>query len=175
MVDKVTEEQRQLAVRIASEISDEQRQAVRDWIDRMMAIRNGDSTASVQVKEAVSATTDTSILWPIISVAGQEIKRMAWDDRGVLGRFGVGAALGLMMFGPQGAGIAAFGSAIGVPLWVLFGTGGVVLSAVYDELSKSKASDKGGESNGDEKKYLMNDKCPLLFVPCLKDGLVVYA
>ena len=52
-----------------------------------------------------------------------------------------GAALGLVLFGTQGAGIAALGAAIGVPLWIVFGAGAAFLGVLYEEITR-KTADK---------------------------------
>lgn len=45
------------------------------------------------------------------------------------------------MFSGQGAGIAALGGAIGVPLWVVFGAGGAFVGVFIDE-AKRRVDDK---------------------------------
>jgi hypothetical protein len=40
----------------------------------------------------------------------------------------------------QGAGIAALGGAIGLPLWVVFGAGGAFLGVLIEEIRKSRRS-----------------------------------
>lgn len=42
----------------------------------------------------------------------------------------------------SGAGIAAFGTAIGVPVWVVLGAGGVFLGALYEEITGEKPNSK---------------------------------
>jgi hypothetical protein len=71
------------------------------------------------------------------------MKRLAWDDRGLNVRLGMGgAAVGIALFGGQGAGIAALGTAIGVPLWVVFGAGAAFLGVLYEEIT-GKARPQG--------------------------------
>ncbi len=69
-------------------------------------------------------------------LAFESLKSVAWDDRGVVARAGiVSAVVAAVLFGSQGAGIAALGTAIGVPLWVVFGAGGAFIAAMYKELT----------------------------------------
>jgi hypothetical protein len=50
---------------------------------------------------------------------------------------GIAAAAGAFaLFPGAGAGIAAFGGAVGVPLWMVFGGGSMFLKVLYDELTK---------------------------------------
>ncbi len=68
-------------------------------------------------------------------------KRLTWDERGLKSRLGLsGAAAGLVIFGGQGAGIAALGTAIAVPLWVVLGAGATFAGFLYEELTRSKDS-----------------------------------
>ena len=54
-------------------------------------------------------------------------------------RLGISAAaLGLLFFSGQAAGIAAMGGAIGVPLWIVFGAGGTFAGVLIDEIKKRK-------------------------------------
>lgn len=75
-------------------------------------------------------------------MVGRELKRLGWDERGLKGRLGVGgAATGLLLFGSQGAGIAALGTAFAVPLWVVFGAGATFIGVLYDEITSKKSGD----------------------------------
>lgn len=46
-----------------------------------------------------------------------------------------GVLVTLTALGNAGAGIAAFGGAIGVPLWLVVGSGGLVLGTIIDKLA----------------------------------------
>lgn len=73
----------------------------------------------------------------MVKILAQETKRLGWDERGTKSRFGIaGAGIGLAVFGGQGAGIAALGGAIGVPLWVVLGAGAYFAPVLIDELAK---------------------------------------
>ncbi len=70
-------------------------------------------------------------------VCFESLKGAAWEDRGLVARAGiVSAVVAAVLFGSQGAGIAALGTAIGVPLWVVFGAGGAFVAALYKELAE---------------------------------------
>jgi hypothetical protein len=51
-----------------------------------------------------------------------------------------GAAVGVALFGGQSAGIAALGTAIGVPLWVVFGAGAAFAKSLHSELGRKSAT-----------------------------------
>ena len=48
----------------------------------------------------------------------------------------MGAAVTALTLSGQGAGIAALGGAIGVPLFVVFGAGGALAGVIIDEVRK---------------------------------------
>lgn len=73
------------------------------------------------------------------SVTAQALKDLAWDNRGLPGRLGIATAVvTALTLGSQGAGIAALGTAIGVPLWVLFGAGAAFLGDIYERFTGKK-------------------------------------
>ena len=69
-------------------------------------------------------------------LTGKALKELGWDNRGLSGRLGIATAIGtVVIFGGQGAGIAALGTAIGVPLWVVFGAGAAFLGEIYERFT----------------------------------------
>jgi hypothetical protein len=46
------------------------------------------------------------------------------------------AGTAFALFGPANAGIAALGSAVAVPLWVVFGAGAMFARHLYEELGR---------------------------------------
>jgi len=51
------------------------------------------------------------------------------------------AAIAAVAFSGKGAGIAALGGAIGVPLWVVLGAGGAFAGVLIEEIQRSLPSD----------------------------------
>lgn len=69
-------------------------------------------------------------------LTGKALKELGWDNRGLSGRLGIATAIATaVIFGSQGAGIAALGTAIGVPLWVVFGAGAAFLGEIYERFT----------------------------------------
>jgi|SRR5690606_23115558 len=100
--------------------------ALSELSDDLVALYKSDATA---ISKSKRATT-------LISLA---LKDLAWDDRSLPARLGIAAAVvTAITFGGQGAGIAALGTAIGVPLWVLFGAGAMFLGELYERLTGKK-------------------------------------
>lgn len=129
-------QQRQLAVVISNNANQSERDALLRWSAGLLAIKGMDVSASKKAKEAIQLTVKSKIVIPVAKLIGKEVKRHAWDERGTKSRFGlIGAGTGLVLFGGQGAGIAALGTAIGVPLWIVLGAGATFAGMLVEELS----------------------------------------
>jgi hypothetical protein len=128
-------EQRAIATRIAGRASEHQREALLLWMVRLLQIRDSSASAVQKAKQAVLLTSRSKVVWPMVKILGHEVKRVGWDERDSKSRFGIaGAGVGLALFGTQGAGIAALGGAIGVPLWIVLGAGAYFAPLLIDEL-----------------------------------------
>ena len=134
-----TNKRQQLSVRIANATTDAEKEALRLWIEKLLAIRESSLPTRQKAKSALAATQESKVVIPTVKVIARELKRLAWDDRGLKGRSFIGVSAGaLAVFGGQGAGIAALGTAVGVPLWVVLGTGAVVVAGLYEDLFGEK-------------------------------------
>ena len=130
-------EKRAVALRVASSASEVEREALLFWVVRLIQIRESSLSGIQKAKQALQLTSKSKVVWPVVKILSQEVKRLGWDERGTKSRFGmVGAGVGLALFGSQGAGIAALGTAIGVPLWVVLGAGAYFAPVLIDELMK---------------------------------------
>lgn len=131
--------QREVATHIVRGISPQERAALALYVATLYRIRASQAHPMVKAKDAWAATLSAEVIWPVVRTILQEVKRHAWDERGLKGRAGLASSVAaLAMFGSQGAGIAALGGAIGVPLWLVFGAGGAFLAALYEELDGKK-------------------------------------
>ncbi|KQP30603.1 hypothetical protein ASF49_13955 [Methylobacterium sp. Leaf104] len=93
----------------------------------------------------MALTFASKAVWPVVKIIGRQTKRVTWDDRSTTARFGLGGAIaGAVLFGGQSAGIAALGTAVGVPLWVVLGAGASFANVLREELSR-----KGKGTPGD--------------------------
>ncbi len=76
------------------------------------------------------------------TLTAKAVKELGWDNRGLSGRLGIATAIATaVIFGGQGAGIAALGTAIGVPLWVVFGAGAAFLGDIYERFTGKRRSE----------------------------------
>lgn len=88
---------------------------------------------------ALRMTASEKVVWPIAKTIAAEVKRVVWEDRGLPARIGAGAAaIGAVVLGGQSAGIAALGTAVGVPLWIVLGAGGAFAGVLIEELTKRR-------------------------------------
>lgn len=143
MTDQSPEKQNQLAVKIAASASAPEKEALRIWIEGLLALKATNLPAVQKAKRAISLTASSKVVLPTVKIIARETKRLAWDERGLKGRLGIGgAAVGVALFGGQGAGIAALGTAIGVPLWVVFGAGAAFAGVLYEEITGKRPSPK---------------------------------
>lgn len=143
MTEPTPEKQRQLAVRVASAASAAEKEAIRLWIEQLLEIKASAIPSTQKAKQALALTARSEVIFPAVKMIARETKRLAWDERGLKGRLGIGgAAVGLTLFGGQGAGIAALGTAIGVPLWVVFGAGAAFAGVLYEEITGNKPNPK---------------------------------
>jgi hypothetical protein len=130
-------EGREIATRIATTASEQEREALLLWMVQLLQVRDSSSNSVQKAKRAVVLTSKSKVIWPMVKLLAHEVKRVGWDERGTKSRFGIaGAGVGLAFFGTQGAGIAALGGAIGVPLWVVLGAGAYFAPVLIDELRK---------------------------------------
>ncbi|WP_207002610.1 hypothetical protein [Trinickia mobilis] len=131
---------RALIVKVVERANAEERLALAEWAKQLIAIRDGDLSPAEKMKHAIALTHRSKAILPFIAAIGFEIKRLGWDERSWAARIGLSAALATAaVVGGEGAGIAALGGAIGVPLWILFGAGGVAAGALIDEATKSRS------------------------------------
>ena len=168
-----SEKSRQVLDRIAASADDKQKQALVQWADTLLTIKESNASLAKKLARSISATANFSTIKPLILLIGRELtprelsnlsedllstynsklpstakfkqalaltgkalKELGWDNRGLSGRLGIATAIGTaLIFGGQGAGIAALGTAIGVPLWVVFGAGAAFLGEIYERFT----------------------------------------
>lgn len=122
--------------------------ALQLWAQRLLALRERDVSRLQKMREALRLTRDSKVVWPAVKIAASKAKQIGWDDRSPKARIGLGAAaIGAAVFGGKSAGIAALGTAVGVPLWVVLGAGASFAAGIVEEISRrSKRSDDASYS-----------------------------
>ena len=121
MTDKL---ENQVATELLEGATPEERLALSKWASALLAIRDGSDDGFGKARAAFMATVDSTTAWPLIRRIGDAIKRNAWDERSTTERAGVGAATAMVaLFGGTFAVLTALGTAVGTPLWIVFGSG----------------------------------------------------
>jgi len=139
MAEPSIDKQKQLVTTILQSANSVEKDALRIWIERLLELKSSNLPAVQKAKKAILLTSESKVVIPTVKIIGRETKRYAWDERSIKGRLGLGGvAVGLALFGGQGAGMAALGTAIGVPLWVVFGAGAAFAGLLYEEITGQK-------------------------------------
>jgi len=136
--DEKTKE-RELAITIVQAASPNDRVILQQWITQLLVLKDAPLGRLEKAKRAIAITASSKAAVTAAKLVAKHVKRVAWDERSTAARFGMGGvALGLAAFGSQGAGIAALGTAVGVPLWVISGAGASMAGVLLEELTRSK-------------------------------------
>lgn len=131
----------QFALTLVQSASQPERIALAKWANDLLRLRDSNLGPLDKAHQAIGVTLDAEVIWPAIKVLGSEIKRIGWDERSLPAKIGLsGVALAASVFSGKGAGIAALGGAIGVPLWVVFGAGGAFVGVLIEEISRINES-----------------------------------
>lgn len=139
--------QRQLAVTISLSANESEAHALRLWVQGLLRIRESDLSAYAKAKQAVSLTASSKVILPVLKIVAKQSKVHGWDNRSAAQRVGMGAAAtGVALFGGANAGIAALGTAIGVPLWIVLGGGAMFAKYLFDELTRKNSTTGTGAS-----------------------------
>ncbi|QXQ05146.1 hypothetical protein KX816_12755 [Sphingosinicellaceae bacterium] len=121
MTDRV---ENQVATELLEGATPEERLALSKWASTLLSIRDSSDDGFGKARAAFMATVDSTTAWPLIRRIGDAIKRNAWDERSTTERAGVGAATAMVaLFGGTFAVLTALGTAVGTPLWIVFGSG----------------------------------------------------
>lgn len=141
-IQMVTEEdrtmQRKFAIQLVDDTSFEQKLALRDWLKSLLVIRNETGSVYKKLHQIRKVTFQKSLLMPVVKSIAEKVKKHAWDRRSRKGRLQIiSITAALTIFAGQGAGIAALGGAIGVPLWIVFGAGAGFAEDIIQLFEKS--------------------------------------
>lgn len=123
---------------IEPRLTPDHRVIVIEWAERLLSIRRSDAPVLEKARRAIQETVQREVVLALLSTSGSALKDLAWDDRTWSGRLGIGAAtVAAVAVAGQGAGIAALGGAVGVPLWIVLGAGDSFAGMLIDELSRT--------------------------------------
>ena len=132
---------RSVAQRVVRATTQAEQKQLLLWAQGLLEIRKSSVPVRQKVASAIKLTMTSKATWPLIKVMSVDLKRVGWDERSWKARLGLwGAVATVAVVGNAGAGIAALGGAIGVPLWIVIGAGGVFAGVLVDELLRSLAA-----------------------------------
>jgi hypothetical protein len=138
---EVSNARRQLVVTVVQNLSSDELLAMRSWAAQLLDIRESRGSKLQKARLALSATLASRVIWPAIKIAARKTKQIGWDNRGRTARLFVGAsAIGVLVFGGQNAGIAALGTAVGIPLWIVLGAGASFANLLIEEISRRSST-----------------------------------
>ena len=127
------------AISAAREKLDEsQKHAVIRLFRRLLEVRELDASAADKLRKAIPDEQDAKSALDALQSSASQIKDLAWDDRTWPARVGIGAATVVAAtVAGQSAGLALLGTAIAIPLWVVFGNGNDFAAALVADLEAS--------------------------------------
>lgn len=137
-----THSESDVAERVIGELSSDERQKLRVWLEELLEIRKSEASVIGKLGLLRSSLRHSRSLFPVIRVLYSKLKEQVWDRRSDNGRWFIGAsAVGIGLFGLQGAGLAALGGAIGLPLFIVFGGGVTLAKLLIDEIRRRDGDD----------------------------------
>jgi hypothetical protein len=137
------EEHNKVARAVVRELDPEQREVLADYTASLLLLRGRDLPTQTKVLDSIDLTADAKVLGVLTKGSGRLLAKHAWKDRSWPARIGLSAAaLASILTAGQGAGIALLGTAVGVPLWIVFGAGEAFSGALLDEIARARADDE---------------------------------
>ncbi|WP_368413036.1 hypothetical protein [Dongia sp.] len=134
---------RQFVRKLIGQLNAEERELLMRWAQQLLDVRSANTSTREKIKQAARVATQCKPILPVVKLIGREVKRLGWDDRGLPARVSLSAVLvSVTLFGWAGSGIAAFGGAIAVPLWIVFGAGAGFAAIIIDEVRRTKIPPK---------------------------------
>ena len=138
------EEHSKVARAVVRELDPEQRKVLASYTASLVLLRGRDLPTQTKVLDSIDLTADPEVLGVLTKGSGRLLAKHAWKDRSWPARIGLSAAaLASILTAGQGAGIALLGTAVGVPLWIVFGSGGAFAGELLDEIERAGTEDAG--------------------------------
>ena len=124
------------------DLSPQDRRKLAQWCADLLDIRGSQDGAREKAIRALRVTRTDGALLTILKTSGITAKKLAWDDRSWAFRLLSAGVLAGLAVG-EGAGIAALGGAIGVPLWIVLGAGGAFAGTLLSEFRRREEQEEG--------------------------------
>ena len=141
------EEHSKVARAVVRELDPEQRKVLASYTASLVLLRGRDLPTQTKVLDSIDLTADPEVLGVLTKGSGRLLAKHAWKDRSWPARIGLSAAaLASILTAGQGAGIALLGTAVGVPLWIVFGSGGAFAGELLDEIERAGKGDGAAQA-----------------------------
>ena len=127
---------RAVAVSIIESYPEAERAVLLNWAQQVISIRVSSLSTYQKGRRIVAVTHELGLAKPLLQHVLAEARRVGWTER-TSGMRGViaGATVGLVVsVAAPMAGVAAFGTAVAVPVLVLGAGAGALLAAIVEEL-----------------------------------------
>ncbi len=112
-------------------------QLLMGWVRGLRDIAQSELRGRRKLAAQLALLRDSKAAWPLVKVIGRALKIVAWDARSWKLRLGVMAVVATFVaVGNAGACIVPLEGGIGLPLWVLVGSGGVLVGLLADLIQK---------------------------------------
>jgi len=127
-----------------------QKLAVIRLFERLLEVRHTDASAKDKLRKALPDGKDTKVALDALQSSASHIKDLAWDDRTWPARVGIGAATVVAAtLAGEAAGLALAGTAIAIPLWVVFGSGENFAQALIADLEENLDETEDSEDSSE--------------------------
>ena len=131
-------EEHAAVVQIVEKMTNAEKVVLAEWLENLLRIRELNIPKHSKILAIAKASSKSRILIPLAKQVFRQLQQMLWTKRsGNAKAFIAGAGISLAMFGSSAAGLAAFGTAIGLPLWIVFGAGASLANMLYSEIVTS--------------------------------------
>ncbi|WGD29019.1 hypothetical protein AncyloWKF20_14640 [Ancylobacter sp. WKF20] len=140
---QVSQSHRKLVADLVEGLSFKERVAVHSWAVGLVDVGRSDVSRTKKAWAALSLTLASEIVWPAVKMAARKTKQLGWDQRSRTARAMFAASgIGLAVFGGQNAGLAALGTAVAIPLWVVLGSGAAFANLLIEEIVRRNTDQK---------------------------------
>ena len=130
---------RSLARETVHQMSDSEKLLVKDWAQKSLVVVSSKELSRVEKVVALRKMRPTKPVIRLFLALLRAIKEKSWTNQSWARRLGIGGlTITAVAFGSKGAGIAAFGTAQGLPLFLVTATGATALGAIIDEINKER-------------------------------------
>lgn len=128
---------REIVRQTVGHMKETERREVLEWAERSLnVVRDSNLSRREKLVQLRKVKSTKAVLRLLLAVA-RLVKAKTWDGQSWARRLTVGGlGIGFATFGTKAAGVAAMGTAVGVPLALITATGALVLGVVIDELKK---------------------------------------